>query len=613
MAVLSPPKTRPPAADQRRWLDLPQTVFAAIAAAGLLAEYGFFTPLMPVVVCRLTQAVAVTAFLAIRVLLSGRAGTPPGSKGYWLDLAVIPAAAIAAGVRGVPVVPVVISAGVLYVTILQAGCLAGAAFEQAVQCVVRPGSRGRPVRLILAWYLALIVVGGLLLAVPQATTADHRNSPYTHLLNSAFAATSAACTAGLTIYELSSGYTLFGKVVILVLVQLGGVGMLVFGTLFGMLLVRRLAGGPAAPAWTDERRVRRIVTSILSMTLGLEAAGAILLYPVWSDGAAPLDSGFRAVFHAVGAFCNSGFTLQKDSLVGLGTIWQVYGVILPLAVIGALGFPVVYEIGCRVRRGPGSGEAPLLPLPDSGWSLHTRLALATALWLIIAGLVGLMLLEAPGPIGYWYVGKGNLLAPQDATQVSPEWMRSHDGTQRMLDALFQATAAPTAGLRTVPIDPGKVSPATHFLLMMWMFVGGAPASTAGGVKTVAFAILILYAISILRRRSRLEVLGCQVRPNVVRRVLALFFVSAAWLAAAILILAHTERASFLAVAFEAVSAFSTNGLSLGVTPNLTALGKGLIILTMLAGRIGPLAMMIALAEPDEMDAQSPAAEMVALA
>jgi trk system potassium uptake protein TrkH len=612
MTVLSPLQSCSPAAGQRRLLDLPGTVCAGLGAAGLLAEYGFFEPLVPVVWCRLVQAVALLAFLTIPLISAGQAGMLEALKGHWLDLAVIPAAAVAAAARGAPLVATIINAGAIYIAIRQTGCVAGAAFERAVQCVVRPASRAQPVRLILGWYLGLVALGGVLLAMPKATTADHRNAPYTHLLNSAFTAASAACTAGLNVYELPRDYTAFGKVVILALVQLGGLGMLVFGTLFGVLLVRQLYGQPPGAEWANEHRVRRIISAILVTTFGLEAFGAVLLYPVWSNGSAPLDSASHAVFHAVGAYCNSGFTLQKDSLVGLGTAWQVYAVILSLAVLGALGFPVLYEIACRLRPRPDRGGEALLPLPRQGWSLHTRLVVATTLSLAVTGTVGLLLLETPGRIGFWYVGKGNLLAPQEAGQLSPEWMRSHEGAQRVFDAVFQATGAPMAGLHTVPVDPGAMSPASHFLLMLLMLVGGSPASTAGGIKTVAFAILILYAFGLLRRRDKLEVFGREVRPSVVRRVLALFFVSAAWLVAVILILAHTERASFLSVSFEAVSAFSINGLSLGLTPSLTVLGKAIIILTMLAGRIGPLALMIALAEPDEPGAHDRDAETVIL-
>lgn len=461
---------------------------------------------------------------------------------------------------------------------------------------------------MLAFYLALIILGGLLLALPKATTADHRNAPYTHLLNSAFTATSAVCTSGLNVYQLPRDYTLFGQIVILALVQVGALGMLVFGTLFGMLLVCRLSREPDGPAWLDAARVRRIIVTIVAVTLALETIGVALLY-LAADEPTLFARIFWAVFHSVMAFCSAGFALQKDSLVSASHLWQVYGVILPLSTLGALGFPVLYELAYRLRGRHGN-DTPLLPLPARGWSLHTKLALAMALCLVLVGTLGLLCFERPGPIGYWYAGKSNLLSQQESAQLSPDWMRSHEGSRRLFDSLFQSVVSPVAGLRTVPIEPGAMSPASQLLLMWLMFVGGAPASTTGGLKTVAFAILVLYAWSILRSRRATDAFGCQIPPDVIRRVLGLFFACGAWLCLTTLALAHLERAAFLTVAFEAVSAFSTSGLTLGLTPGLTAIGKGLILLTMLVGRLGPLMLIIALVSEDASAPSTPSDRIV---
>ena len=612
MTLLKTPQISPPKTGRPASFDLPGTLCATVGLAGLLAEYGFFEPPVGLAWCRLAQATAVLAFLAVRLI---RLATTVDKiillRRYWLDLAVLPVAAIAAAFSGAPNLQTILQAGAIYVTIRQAGLLAHAVLERAVQAVAPPAAIAQPIRLLWGSYLVLVILGGLMLALPKATTADHRNAPFTHLLNSAFTATSAACTAGLNVYELPRDYTLFGKMVILGLVQLGGLGMLVFGTLFGMLLVRRLTDEQACRVWLDPPRVRRLITAIIAGTVGLEALGAALLYPAFADQPGLFEPAFHAIFHAVNAFCNAGFALQRDSLAGQGGLWQIYGVILPLAVLGSLGFPVLYEIvhrlGNRSRSAP-----PLLPLPAGGWSLHARLALTMSLCLFATGALGLLLFETPGRTGYWYVGKGNLLAAQDSVQLSPDWMRSHEGPQRLFDALFQAAAAPTTGLHTVPVDAGAMSPASHVLLMLLMFVGGAPASTAGGIKTVALAVIGLYVLSIFRRKGRPEAFGRLIPVEVVRLALGLFFVSIAWLIAVVLVLAHTERAAFLSIAFEAVSALGTSGLSLGLTPTLTALGKGAILLTMLAGRLGPLAMVVALAGRGADDNQPQSCEPVVL-
>jgi trk system potassium uptake protein TrkH len=610
MTVLTAPQIAPPMFGRHRGLDLAETLCAILGAAALLAEYAFHEPPVPLYVCRLAQAAAVLVFLVSR-LVSLRAAPDRSAflRGYWPDMALIPAAALAASAWGAASLTAALQAGTIYVAIRQAGLIASAAAHRAAACVVPPVSRGRPIRLMLAGYLSLIILGGLLLALPKATTADHRNAPYTHLLNSAFTATSAACTSGLNVYQLPRDYTLFGQIVILALVQAGALGTLIFGTLFGMLLVRRLSREPDGPAWSDAKQVRRILVAIIAATLTVEVIGAALLYSASPDEPTVFARAFWAIFHSVAAFCNAGFTLQKDSLVTASGLWQVYGVILPLSVLGTLGFPVLYEMVHRLRR-RRRDRSPLLPLPARGWSLHTKLALATILCLVLVGTLGLLTFEKPGQIGYWYVGKGNLLSQQDSAQLSSEWMRSHEGPQRFFDALFQSAVSPVAGLRTVPVDPGAMSPASQFLLMLLMLVGGAPASTAGGLKTVAFAILVLYAWGILRGRPTTNAFGREIPVCVVRRVLGLFFVSSAWLCLTILVLAHLERAAFLTVAFEAASAFSTSGLTLGLTPGLTALGKGLILLTMLAGRLGPLMLMIILAGKDEPAPSSPSDPVV---
>ncbi len=612
MAALTTPPIAPPTAGQPRSFDLAGIGCALLGATGLLAEYAFNEPPVALAWCQAAQVVAVLGFLTLRLVPRQGIGWVARLREHWLDLAVLPAAGAAAIAIGVPSLVTIRQAAAIYVVLRQAGLTATTVLEKAVQEVVRPGSRWQAARLMTASYLVVVVLGGALLALPKATTADHRNMPYTHLLNSAFAATSATCSAGLNVYELPRDYTLFGQAVILGLIQAGGLGMLVFGTLFGMLLVRQLSGEQDGPVWMDRSRVRRIVAAIVGTTVALEGLGAVLLYPAWADQPAGLERGFHAVFHSVGAFCNAGFTLQKDNLIGRSDLWQVYGVILPLAVVGSLGFPVLYEVIYRMRRQHRKGVTPLLPLPGRGWSLHTRLVLVTTLCLVAGGMLGLLYFETPGRIGYWYVGKGNLLALRDALQLSPDWMRSHLGPQRLFDGLFQSAVAPTAGLHTIPVEPGAVSPASQFLLMVLMFVGGAPASTAGGIKTVALAVLVLYVVSILRRKRQAEAFGQPIPGRVVRAALGVFFVSIAWLTLTVLALAHVERAGFLAIAFEAVSAFSNNGLSLGLTPNLTALGKGILLLTMLAGRIGPLALVMGLAGQDEGSQQEKAGETVVL-
>jgi len=437
--------------------------------------------------------------------------------------------------------------------------------------------------------------------VPAATLSDHRNAPYTHTLNSLFMATSAVTATGLGIYDVSTEYTLFGRTVLLLLMQLGGLAALIFGTLFGLHVARSFWPQARMLEPWDIARARRIVRWIVLVTLGIEAHGVGLMWSLWAHQPTVFDRAFSAVFHAVSAFCNVGFTLYKDNLVGMGAARSIYTIMLPIMVLGGLGAPVLYEIGWRMKRiiRSSAGTSPALPVGSVGWSLHTRLVLAATLCLLAAGTLGLLFFETPWQhAGFWHTSRGDLLHQDESLQTSPQWMVSHEAPQRTLDALFQSASARTAGFKTVLIKTGAISPASLVLLMMLMLVGGSPASTAGGLHTISLVILGLAVTSILRRRKQTSVGGAVIPPGVVRCVLAISLLMMGWLAFAILALAHTQRADFLVVVFEAVSALTTSGLSLGLTPYLALVGKIVLLLSMLLGRIGLLVLMLAMADSD---------------
>lgn len=570
---------------------------ALLAGAGLLAEHGFYTPLLPIALCQAVQAVAVVLLLVCR-------GVPAVHElvrhkrvsRYWLDLAIVPAAVLAAAWQDLSPWVTALAAGSMYLVARQAG-LETLAVARRIVAATSAGavSRGRAIGLLLGSYLLLIVLGGGLLALPAATISDHRNAPYTHSLNSLFTATSAATLTGLSVYDFAGEYTRFGQIVVLALVQVGTLGILTFGTLFGMLLVRRLLSADARQP--DADRQWKLVKVLAAATIGLQAVGAVLLYPLWAEQVDGLDRLLYPVFHAVSAFGNAGFSPDPANLVELGTAWQVYGVILPLMVLGGLGFPVLYEIAWRARTGlapnrSGSDEA-LLPLPPRGWSIHTRLVLAATIWLVVIGTLGLLFFETRWSHGgWWFAGKAQLLAVEDAVRASPQSMAGHNGPQRFFDGLFQSISARTAGFKTVLLKTGAISPASLLLLMLLMLAGGSPASTAGGIKTITLAVVLLAGAAVIRRRRGVRVDGQALPGETVRLAAVLMLGMFGWLALTILVLAHMQRSDFLVVAFEAVSAISTTGWTLGLTPSLTMVGKVMVLLTMLVGRLGPLVLVL---------------------
>jgi len=297
---------------------------------------------------------------------------------------------------------------------------------------------------------------------------------------------------------------------------------------------------------------------------------------------------FYAMFHSVSAFCNAGFALHSDSLMRYRSAWQVYGIVMPLIVLGGLGFPVLYDLGQKLvgRLGmlwPANRERLHRPaLRPRALSLHTRIVLVSSAALLVAGAV---LLWAGETMRAWSAG--------DAWRE--DQMASMTSGPRALAAVFQSVSARTAGFNTVLLDPGSLSPGSHFLLCVLMFVGGSPGSTAGGVKTVTMTVMLLAVLATLKRRENVESFGRTIVPQLVRRAAAIITLGCALLSAGVLLLCYSESASLLDVLFESVSAFGTVGLSTGLTRHLTELGRCVIIVLMFAGRIGPLTLLIALA------------------
>jgi trk system potassium uptake protein TrkH len=271
----------------------------------------------------------------------------------------------------------------------------------------------------------------------------------------------------------------------------------------------------------------------------------------------------RAVFHAVSAFCNAGFALQSDNLEPLRGDVTVNLVVPALIVLGGLGFVVLADLADRGL--PRTGR-------PWGWKrlqVHTRLVICVSLGLVLLGAAILFFAEFNG-----------------ALQRLPL-------TEKAMASFFLSVSSRTAGFNTVPM--GQLAEATLFVLMLLMFVGGSPGSTAGGIKTTTLAILLLTVRSVTRGRIEVEVFGRTVPRRAVYAAVATAILSAFAVTVAGALLATTERAGFVPLLFEAVSAFGTVGLSTGITPELTPVGKGVVTLLMFVGRLGPLTLALAMA------------------
>lgn len=425
----------------------------------------------------------------------------------------------------------------------------------------------QPAKVLAASFLGAILVGALLLSLPFSTTAG-RIDPVDALFTSA----SAVCVTGLTVKDTPKDFTAAGQAVILILIQLGGLGIMTFSTLILIAAGRKIsirdrlliqsAFQPGIPL-----DFKSMLKSIFAFTFILEACGAAALLPAFLSG----HGGFRAVwlsvFHSVSAFCNAGFALFSDSLASFRGRLDVNLTVITLIILGGLGFPVLNELRLVARSRLAGREARP--------SLHLKIVLAATGVLILAAFAFIFLYE------------------------SSRSMSAYGGRERFLASLFQAVTPRTAGFNT--IDLNLLAPASVLLIMMLMFVGASPASTGGGIKTTTASVLFLYLRARLAARDSTDAFKRSLTATAVTNALTLVALALAviFLAWVGLLLAQPTLGMKEAL-FEAYSAFGTVGLSLGITPRLTTAGKFIIILTMFVGRVGPLTTLYALSNPERL-------------
>ncbi len=445
----------------------------------------------------------------------------------------------------------------------------------------------RPEKLLVTSFAIVIIIGGIALALPRATTDQLQNvrstHPIEHTINAMFTATSATCVTGLTVYDTENDFTLFGQVVILILIQAGGLGIMVFGSLFGLLTGRKLSLRESlvlqdALSHQTIGQLRSMVRFIIVATFAFEIAGAIILYPMWPDSITTVSQrAFYSLFHAVSAFCNAGFALQSDSLIQYNNRWQIYTSIMPLIVIGGLGFPVISELHTRFRsrnQRPRKRRRP--------WSLHTRLVLYATPVLIVVPAILILIFESNH-------------VTTSATTEGQAILSDLPWFTQIPAAIFRSVTTRTAGFNVTTLNPDAQSTGTTFLMCVLMFIGGSPASTAGGVKTVSVFVLAIAVFSTLRRRPHAEFAHRTIPEPIVRRAATVVFVMFTIVTTVTLVLCLTESASLEEILFESVSAGGTVGLTLGLTPKLTLTGRIVIMAAMFAGRLGPLSILVALA------------------
>ncbi len=429
----------------------------------------------------------------------------------------------------------------------------------------------KPPQIVALSFLAAIIAGTVLLSLPFSTTSGDKVS----LIDRLFTATSATCVTGLVVKDTSS-WAPFGRIVILGLFQAGGLGIMTFSTLFAILLGRKLSirdgvmiqGALNQPS---AQGIKKLLLYIVCITFGIEAIGAGLLYSRWMHiGQWDSFTTFcNAVFHSISAFCNAGFSLFQKSFTGFQSDVFINLIMISLIFVGGIGFIVLLDIS-KLKFWRHDRR-----LIFSKITLQTKIALSVSIALILIGTLVIFLLE------------------------NENVLQGLSLKEKILGSAFQAVTPRTAGFNTLPIE--RFAAPTLVFIIFLMFIGASPGSTGGGIKTCTFGILFATIVSMLRNRDRIWAFKKTIPRDVVRKALVVFVLAFTWIFLFSLILSITERATlgedcyFLKILFEVTSAFGTVGLSTGITPILSNLGKLLMILTMFVGRIGPLTLAMAIA------------------
>lgn len=426
-----------------------------------------------------------------------------------------------------------------------------------------------PFKILAIGFLSLILTGGILLTLPIATISGESTS----FLDSIFTATSAVCVTGLVVVDTGTYWSTFGQMIILILIEIGGLGFMAMSTFFAMILGKRIS--------LRERLVMQEAYNTFSLqgiishvrymlifTIIVQSAASLILFtqfiPIYGIG----KGIYFGIFHAISAFNNAGF-----DLLGNFTSITVFNenkiILITLAIvinIGGLGYLVCREIisSFKTKR------------KLKNFSLHSKVVLTISVVLLSVGTLALLVFEWKNPVTMGPMSFGD----------------------KLTNAFFSATTPRTAGFNS--ISTSDMSPAGKLLTMGYMFIGGSPGSTAGGVKTTTLGILIFTLISVLRGRQDAEVYKRRISQSTVFRAMAIFMLGITIVIIGIMILSITEIGStFETILFEVISAFGTVGLSQGLTPTLSPVGKVTITIIMYLGRVGPLTVMLALAGKQE--------------
>ena len=419
-----------------------------------------------------------------------------------------------------------------------------------------------PPVLVMLTFFFTIFIGSLLLLLPAATSQGEETS----LLGAIFTSTSATCVTGLIVYDTGMHFTLFGQLIILALIQIGGLGIMTISSAFAIMLGQKLSLKRESIMQnvigeSNQLDMVSLVKNVVVVTITLELLGAVILYFTFLSKSYSVNQAlYHSIFHSISAFCNAGFCLYPNSLMRYLDNFSINFVITSLIILGGIGFPVMKDIQRTIKN----------KFRFKRLSLHSKIVLSATLILLLLGTMAFFISEYNNE------------------------MKGFSFTNRLFVSYFQSVTTRTAGFNTM--DTANLSKGSSFVSGILMFIGASPGSTGGGIKTNALVFVFIAVVAMFRGHKDVNIFKRKVSENIIKKVMALVAASIAFLTLMTFLLLLFEPFTFEKIIFEAISAFGTVGLSMGITSRLSDAGQIIIVLLMYIGRVGPLTLMFAISQ-----------------
>ena len=429
-------------------------------------------------------------------------------------------------------------------------------------------------RILIFSFILIILLGSIILSLPQSVVGERLS-----FIDSVFTATSATCVTGLIVVDTSTKFTEFGQLIILILIQLGGLGIMTFSTFFIFLIIGKFSISERdviqeTLIQSPIKNLAGLLKTIFLFTIIIEALGAVVLSICFIQQMPLKDALIHGVFHSISAFCNAGFSLNQNSFINYQGDVIINFTLIFLITSGGLGFIVLHELRKFLLNKRKNKKI--------SFSYHTKMVLCISSILIVFGFLIILFFE-----------HGNVLSQQSLKN-------------KFLLSFFQSVTCRTAGFNSVDIS--LLTNSTLFFMIILMFVGASPGSCGGGVKTTTASVLVAMLSARFKNRDDVNIANRRIPEDIISRAISITFFSVFIIITATILLMTFEqggishqqsRGMFLESFFEVISAFGTVGLSTGLTAELSSIGKGIIIATMFVGRLGPLTIALAIGKKEK--------------